>query len=274
MLGILGGTSLFQSEIFAGFEKRETHTPYGDVIYYRSRDEPRFIYLQRHHAEALRGAGAYTPPHRIRHRANVYALQEIGVDRCVGVYSVGSLNPSLPVGTCVVTSDFCALPQLVRAETFYEEDQRGHRVIQFDQSLRKQVLDALQQLVIESATPTDPADAPAPAASAGSETAAVPLYLYDGGVYVQTVGPRFETPAEVRMLRTLGDVVGMTGASEAVCCGELGIAYMQICMVDNMANGLLSEAAQLEISQFHDNVRFNLKRVERMIQRVIETLRR
>lgn len=272
MLGILGGTSLFHSRIFSSFERQQLHTPYGDVIYYRNQVEPVFVYLQRHHADAVRGAGAYTPPHRIQHRANAYALKEIGVDRCIGVYSVGSLNVSLPVGTCVITSDFCALPQLVRAETFFDEDQRGHAVIQFDHGLRKQVLDTVQSLVNESSSCLDATDSASQIVSASCDSTLVPVRLYDGGVYVQTAGPRFETPAEVRMLRTFGDVVGMTGASEAVCCSELGIAYMQICMVDNMANGLLSEAEQLRITQFHDNVRHNLKRVEQIIQRVIEAL--
>ena len=39
--------------------------------------------------------------------------------------------------------------------------------------------------------------------------------VVDGGVYVETRGPRFETPAEIRWLATLGDIVGMTAASEA-----------------------------------------------------------
>ena len=41
-----------------------------------------------------------------------------------------------------------------------------------------------------------------------------------GGIYVQTAGPRFETKAEVNVLKKLGDVVGMTMASEATLCME------------------------------------------------------
>ena len=66
----------------------------------------------------------------------------------------------------------------------------------------------------------------------------------DGGVYWQTIGPRFETPAEIRLMAAHADLVGMTIASECVVAGELGLAYAAVCVVDNLANGI--GAAPLE----------------------------
>jgi purine nucleoside phosphorylase len=60
----------------------------------------------------------------------------------------------------------------------------------------------------------------------------------DGGVYWQARGPRFETPAEIRLMAAHAHVVGMTIASECVVAGELGFAYAALCVVDNVANGL------------------------------------
>ena len=60
---------------------------------------------------------------------------------------------------------------------------------------------------------------------------------HDGGVYWQTRGPRFETPAEIRLIAAHADVVGMTIASECVVAGELGLDYAALCVVDNLANG-------------------------------------
>jgi len=43
----------------------------------------------------------------------------------------------------------------------------------------------------------------------------------DGGVYLQSMGPRFETKAEIRFMSTVGDVVGMTGtlpSSDTLLC--------------------------------------------------------
>ena len=68
----------------------------------------------------------------------------------------------------------------------------------------------------------------------------------DGGVYWQTIGPRFETPAEIRLLAAHADLVGMTMASECIVSGELGLAYAAICMVDNLANGIGSAPLSVE----------------------------
>lgn len=59
------------------------------------------------------------------------------------------------------------------------------------------------------------------------------------GTYVCTEGPRFETAAEIRMLRLLGgDLVGMTGIPEAVLAREAGMCYATIAMVTNFAAGI------------------------------------
>ena len=60
----------------------------------------------------------------------------------------------------------------------------------------------------------------------------------DGGVYWQAVGPRFETPAEIRLIAPHADVVGMTIASECVVAREPGLEYAALCVVDNLANGV------------------------------------
>jgi 5'-methylthioadenosine phosphorylase len=60
-----------------------------------------------------------------------------------------------------------------------------------------------------------------------------------GGVYGGGDGPRYETPAEIRMLKTLGvDVVGMTASSEAIAMRENGISYACLAIVTNLAAGI------------------------------------
>ena len=76
--------------------------------------------------------------------------------------------------------------------------------------------------------------------------------IVDGGVYVQTIGPRFETPAEIRFFATVGDVVGMTVAAECVLAKEAGLAYAAVCMIDNMANGL--DDVGLSLDEFQPGV--------------------
>jgi purine-nucleoside phosphorylase len=59
------------------------------------------------------------------------------------------------------------------------------------------------------------------------------------GVYLQTTGPNFETPAEIRAFRAMGaDVVGMSTACEAVAANHMGLAICGLSCVSNLAAGL------------------------------------
>ncbi|MGA8746960.1 MAG: MTAP family purine nucleoside phosphorylase [Solirubrobacterales bacterium] len=157
--------------------------------------------VQRH------GEGEYVPPHEIDHAANLRALAEQGCDRVLAIGSVGSLRTDLGVGSLVCPDDFIAL----HAGLSTLPDARAHIAAGFDPGWRREVLDAWVQ---------------------GGSAAR------DGGVYWQTIGPRFETPAEIRLIAAHADIVGMTIASECVIACELGLAYAAICAVDNLANGL------------------------------------
>lgn len=59
------------------------------------------------------------------------------------------------------------------------------------------------------------------------------------GVYAQVLGPQFETPAEIRMLRTMGaDLVGMSTALEALAAVHVGAEVLGLSLVSNLAAGL------------------------------------
>ncbi len=61
----------------------------------------------------------------------------------------------------------------------------------------------------------------------------------DEGVYVQFTGPHYETPAEIRMARTIGgDLVGMSTALEAIAARQAGLEVLGISLVTNLAAGL------------------------------------
>ncbi len=168
-----------------------------------------FVILQRH------GFDHYVRAHEIDHRANVLALRAAGCDRVLGLSSTGSLRVDWPVGTIVCPDDFYA-PD--RSTITIHDDARSHTV-----------------------PVVRPAVARAGCSRRGRSNAATPIL--DGGVYTQTRGPRFETPAEVRALARIGDLVGMTIAAECILSKEIGLAYAAVCVVDNLANGLDDGAA-------------------------------
>jgi len=159
--------------------------------------------VQRHSSD-----GGFVLPHAIDHAATLRPLVEQGCDRVLAIGSVGSLRPEeLGVGSLVCPDDFIALNL---GDSIFD-DARAHSAPGFDRRWRAEVI------------------------AAWSEGGQAPR---DGGVYWQARGPRFETPAEIRLMAAHAHVVGMTIAAECVVAGELGLDYAALCVVDNLANGL------------------------------------
>jgi purine-nucleoside phosphorylase len=77
--------------------------------------------------------------------------------------------------------------------------------------------------------------------AAQEEAAKLGLTLEDG-VYAALLGPSYETPAEIRYLRTIGaDLVGMSTVAEVIAARHMGIKVLAISCVTNMAAGILDQ---------------------------------
>lgn len=170
------------------------------------------MYLWRH------GIDRPVAAHLIDHKRNVAALCGAGCDRVLAIASVGGLSGQ-SVGDVVIPDDLLAFG----ATDSYFDDVRGHEARGFDPHWRSEVVAAFRGSS-DNPTRTD-------------------------GIYAHVRGPRYETPAEVRVLARFADVVGMTIAAECFLAAEAGLAYAAICVVDNVANGLSDSAitqAQVE----------------------------
>lgn len=77
------------------------------------------------------------------------------------------------------------------------------------------------------------------------------------GVYLQWQGPNYETPAEIRMFRTLGaDAVGMSTVCEAIAARHMGLRVCAISCITNMACGILPKPlSHEEVQQTADRVK-------------------
>ena len=160
-------------------------------------------FLQRHGTPPV-------PPHKLNHHANLEALKECGVRYIVAVNSTGSLQSELLPGSLLVPDDYFN-PWVIK--TFFD-DRLEFVTPGLSATVRRAIIEAAGELSVE---------------------------LVDGGTYIQTTGPRFETRAEVRVFAEWGSVVGMTMANEATLARELGLEYASLCLVDNYANGVCDQ---------------------------------
>lgn len=174
----------------------------------------------------------YLPPHAINYRANIQALADLGITDIVSLNSVGSLQDDLPPGTILSCADYVSFRPL----TFSDTELRA---------IGPEIANNLIPQII----------------------AALPYPVPTGKVYVQTPGPRFETRAEVRVLRSWGDVVGMTAAGEADLCKEIGLNYNSLCIVDNFAHGIGGQSLAPEA--FRELVRQNQEKVNDLFTRLL-----
>jgi 5'-methylthioadenosine phosphorylase len=181
-----------------------------------------------------------TLPHLVDHRANLAALIEAGCDRVVALCSTGSMRADWGVGTIAAPDDIFS--PWANPEWF--GDARDHVVPGFAPAWRAEVVAAWRAH----------ADAP----------------IIDGATYVQTRGPRFESRAEVRYYGTVGDVVGMTMATELVLANQVGLDYAAICAVDNLGNGLAD--TPLAYADFEQGVADNRARLLADVTRVVAAL--
>ncbi len=79
----------------------------------------------------------------------------------------------------------------------------------------------------------------------------------DDGVYAALLGPSYETPAEIRYLRTIGaDLVGMSTIAEVIAARQMNIEVLAISCVTNMASGILDQPlSHQEVMETGERVR-------------------
>tara|TARA_R110001599_G_scaffold325504_1_gene537660 strand:- start:32888 stop:33637 length:750 start_codon:yes stop_codon:yes gene_type:complete len=223
-LGIIGGTGLSELRGLRITAAHAPTTPYGEpsaAVSEGTLGETRIFFLQRH------GDSSSIPPHKVNYRANVWALQSLGVSEIVAINAVGGIAADMQPGTLVIPD------QLIdytwgREHTFDDGSSGQLQHIDFTEPYDRDLREALVSV--------------AGAAGIACEAA---------GVHGVTQGPRLETAAEVRRMAADGcGVVGMTGMPEAALARELGLAYATICMVVNPAAGLGDEP--ISLAMMHD----------------------
>ncbi len=160
-------------------------------------------------------------PRGLASRQVFSVLHRAGVRRVLSEAGVGSLNQLLDPGDLVVCDDFVDLTT-----------QRDGAGVVGDQLLimREPVCPVGREALLSSA-----------------ERLAPDRRRFARGTYVVTEGPRFESPAEVRHLRTLGDVVGQSFSPEVWLARDIGACYAGIYLIVNYGEGVVRDWSHDEL---------------------------
>ena len=144
----------------------------------------------------------------------VRVLHDFGVRSMVFTNAAGGINAAFEPGGLVLITDHINLQgsnPLVGAN----EDSLGPRFPDMSEAYSRRYRDLAKEVALELC-----------------------IFLQDG-VYAGLLGPSYETPAEIRFLRTIGaDVVGMSTVAEVIAANHLGMKVLAISCVTNMAAGI------------------------------------
>lgn len=238
MIGIIGGTGLYQMEGLEVTLSREIDTPFGrpsgPVMLGRLAGRE-IAFLPRHglHHDLL--------PSEINFRANIWALKSVGVRTIIGVSAVGSLREEIRPGDLALPSQYLDFTKGLRAASFFGKGLVAH---------------------VSTAHPT--CSVTAALIVRVAESIGQPIHR--DKTYACVEGPRLGTRAESFWLRGAGaDLVGMTNVPEAFLALEAQLGYCVItvatdydCWLDDASQHVSAEQV---IGQFRDS----LTRVQRLI---------
>jgi 5'-methylthioadenosine phosphorylase len=203
MVGVIGGSGLYEMEGLEEVQKISLKTPFGDPSddFILGRLEGvKIAFLPRH------GKGHRISPSSLNFRANIYAMKLLGVQWVIGVSAVGSMKESLHPGDMVIPDQYIDRT-IHRQNTFFTDGIVCHI------SFGDPVCPVLSQILFQ----------------AGKEVGAT---VQKDGTYLCIEGPQFSTRAESRLYRTWAvDVIGMTNLPEAKLAREAEICYATLAFV-------------------------------------------
>lgn len=165
-------------------------------------------------------------------------IKMLGIDKIILTNAAGGIGPDMKVGDIMMIKDHITsfVPSPLLGKNIDELGERFPDMTEvYDVSVRRMVATRAKEINID----------------------------VKEGVYLQTTGPNYETPAEINMYRMLGaNAVGMSTACEAMVARHMGMKVCGISCITNMAAGLGDgELSHEEVKQTVSKVSYNFKEV-------------
>jgi 5'-methylthioadenosine phosphorylase len=240
-IGVFGGSGFYS--LLEDAQETWIETPYGppsDRVAVGEIAGKRVAFLPRHANDHR------FPPQEINYRANLYAMQSLGVRWIIGPTAAGSLNKAVVPGSMVVCDQLVDLTA-GRADTYYEGPPVTHVSFAdpYCPTLRPIAVDALRAIGVET---------------------------HERGTIVVISGPRFSTRAESKFYQSQGwEVINMTQYPECYLARELEICYVNISLITDYDVGLegippVSVEAVVEVfKRNNERVRSAIREIVRSI---------
>jgi 5'-methylthioadenosine phosphorylase len=213
-VGIITGSGTYALPGFEAGESVALSTPYGPAAVTRGAyGGVDALHVSRHGADHLRLSN------QVAHRANIWALHELGASAVIACTVCGAVDPTLALGSLLVFDDLHfpsnRLPDGSLCTFFTEpgDPARGHWILHgspYSEEVRQALLAAAEQTGHPALT---------------------------RGTYGHVDGPRFNTPSEIAQLAACGvTAVSQTAGPESVLCGELELPFGLVGFVTDYAN--------------------------------------
>ena len=240
MLGIIGGSGLYDLPGLSALNREEVETPFGapsDAIVTGRLGDEEVAFLARH------GAGHRLLPSEIPYRANIYALKQLGVTRVVSVSAVGSMVEQIAPGHLVLPLQYIDRT-VARRNTFFGDGVVAH--VAFADPVCPQLHEYLQAACF----------------AAGAT-------LHPLGTYVCIEGPQFSTRAESELYRSWTvEVIGMTALPEAKLAREAELCYATLALATDYDAWHAGHEA-VTVAQVVETMRKNVSTAREVIRNAV-----
>ena len=240
MIGVIGGSGLYQMGGLSDVQEVRIETPFGapsDAITVGRLGDVSLAFLPRH------GRGHRLNPTEVPSRANIWALKRLGVQWVFSVSAVGSLREDYAPLHLVVPDQVFDRTRL-RPSSFFE----GGAVVHA--SFADPFCPHLSEMLWETMSGMDD------------------VTSHRGGTLVCIEGPLFSTKAESRIYRQLGcDIIGMTALPEAKLAREAELCYATIACVTDYDVWRESEET-VTVEMVVSNLQKNVANAQRIIRAV------
>ncbi|WP_072572908.1 S-methyl-5'-thioadenosine phosphorylase [Granulibacter bethesdensis] len=203
VIGIIGGSGLYDIDGLENKEWRRVETPWGlpsDDLLFGTLDGVQCVFLPRH------GRGHRLSPSHLNYRANIDAMKRAGCTDILSLSAVGSLKKKLPPGHFVIVDQFIDR-SFAREKSFFGDGCVAH--VSVADPVCPRIGDVVEQAAQRLSLP-----------------------YARGGTYLVMEGPQFSTRAESELYRSWGcSVIGMTNMPEAKLAREAEMCYATVAMV-------------------------------------------